>query len=171
MNRLKTAITGGAVNRYHTVEDFTIKQTVSQHVFNLYHFVYDIMGGSMSPYLVKSIMFHDIEEQVTGDIPSAFKRENPVLKELCDEVEFWFHQQLGIDCSLSVFEQRVLKWADMLECGYHSAKKMKSNDAYKEIPSNVIKYLRTLNPPNKKANEMLKDFELQLIGVNEDASE
>jgi hypothetical protein len=76
--------------------------------------------------LVFYIVFHDIGEQTTGDIPYPMKRNNPQLKEIMDlleqksyysQLEYWdsFRQTLLTSEDMALFKQ--IELVEMAEFG------------------------------------------------------
>ena len=82
--RLDTRL-AGQVRRYHTWP--TIKeQNIAEHCWQLLR-IYLCVVDKMDPHMVYHIIFHDIGEHATGDIPYPVKRDNPRLKEEMDLLE------------------------------------------------------------------------------------
>lgn len=107
-------IAGGAeVTRYHTV--FTInKETVGHHSHGVAMMAL-MIDPSASASLLKAALYHDLAEQVVGDIPSPAKREFDLGRKL-DELEDSIIEQAGIEIpDLTPEESRVLKLADIAQ--------------------------------------------------------
>lgn len=77
-NVLSSPRMGGQVLRYHTWPTIH-KQTVADHCFHQMRIYWQVFG-SVSSTVCEAIIFSDLGEVVTGDLPHPIKRNNPVLK-------------------------------------------------------------------------------------------
>jgi 5'-deoxynucleotidase YfbR-like HD superfamily hydrolase len=104
---------GADVTRYHTV--FTLKQeTVGHHSHGVAMMVL-MMKPDASASLLKAALYHDLAEQVVGDIPSPAKRRFDLGKRL-DELEHSVIEEAGIEQpKLSEEDVRTLKLADIAQ--------------------------------------------------------
>lgn len=103
----------GAVKRYHTVS--TIKtQTVGEHSFNMCMILYKLVDEP-SANLLKAVLFHDLPEIITGDIPATAKWNFPSLDQVLSAVESVVINENNWDVELTEEEKKILKYADMIE--------------------------------------------------------
>lgn len=104
---------GAEVTRYHTV--FTInKETVGHHSHGVAMMVL-MMKPDASASLLKAALYHDLAEQVVGDIPSPAKRRFDLGQRL-DQLEFDIIEQAGVQQPmLTAEEARTLKLADIAQ--------------------------------------------------------
>lgn len=119
---LEFIATGAEVTRYHTV--FTInKETVGHHSHGVAMMVLMIKPDA-SASLLKAALYHDLAEQVVGDIPSPAKRRFDLGKRL-DELEHSVILEAGIEQpELNDEEVRVLKLADIAQGALFCAREM-----------------------------------------------
>lgn len=82
--RLDTRL-AGQLRRYHTWP-ITGQQTVAEHTWQMLR-IYTSVALEINPAMVFRIMFHDIGEHATGDLPYPVKRDNPDLKAQIDMLE------------------------------------------------------------------------------------
>jgi 5'-deoxynucleotidase YfbR-like HD superfamily hydrolase len=105
--------TGAEVIRYHTVFTFN-NETVGHHSHGVAMMVL-MMKPDASASLLKAALYHDLAEQVVGDIPSPTKRQSGLGKHL-DKLELAIIEDAGIENpKLTDEEARVLKLADIAQ--------------------------------------------------------
>ena len=75
--RLDTRL-AGQVRRYHTWP-IVGQQTIADHCWQLMR-IYLAVVIRPDVHMVQHIMFHDVGEHFTGDVPYPVKRDNPTLK-------------------------------------------------------------------------------------------
>ena len=105
---------GGQVKRCHTVPNFQGHYDVAQHTFNVVGILICCVG-MLTNRLIKAAMFHDLHEQVTGDIPAPTKWANPKLVEALTEIEQRFDQENELVEDLTPLELEKLIYADRME--------------------------------------------------------
>ena len=82
--RLDTRLSG-QIQRYHTWPTIG-KQTIAEHCWQILR-IYLSVVDKTDPHMIRHIMFHDIGETFTGDLPYPVKSENPDLKKQLDYLE------------------------------------------------------------------------------------
>ncbi len=82
--RFDTRLAGNVV-RYHTWPTIQ-NQTIATHTWNLLR-IYFSIADQIEITIVYHIIFHDVGEITTGDLPYPIKAENPFLKEQLDIIE------------------------------------------------------------------------------------
>lgn len=113
---------GTEVTRYHTVFTFA-KETVGHHSHGVAMMVLMIKPDA-SASLLKAALYHDLAEQVVGDIPSPAKRRFDLGKRL-DELEHAVIEEAGIQQpELDDEEVRILKLADIAQGALFCAREM-----------------------------------------------
>jgi 5'-deoxynucleotidase YfbR-like HD superfamily hydrolase len=121
--RLDTRL-AGQIHRYHTWPT-TGQQSIAEHCWQLLR-IYLSVVDALDPHMVQHIMFHDIGEHSTGDIPYPIKRDNPILKEQIEflehksqaaQMEYWksFKQVVLSDYDKTLFKQ--IELVEMAEFG------------------------------------------------------
>ncbi len=92
---LRTAFT---IGRYHTMgPDYT--QSIAEHVANMLALAYHVFPAP-SPELVEAVLYHDVAEVRTGDMPYPTKQAYPQLRTLLDRVEAAEAVHMGVACPL-----------------------------------------------------------------------
>lgn len=105
----------GSVKRYHTWPTITT-QTVADHTFHVMRIFYECFPGHVGAVTMHHILYHDMAEIKTGDLPYPIKRDNPTLKAELDVIDNeWYCEMNIVMPRLSVDEKRCVKMADMLE--------------------------------------------------------
>jgi 5'-deoxynucleotidase YfbR-like HD superfamily hydrolase len=77
--RLDTRL-AGQIRRYHTWPIIG-QQTIAEHTWQMLRIYMCVaMPTKINPAVVFRMMFHDVGEHSTGDLPFPVKRDNPALK-------------------------------------------------------------------------------------------
>jgi 5'-deoxynucleotidase YfbR-like HD superfamily hydrolase len=114
----------GQIRRYHTWP-IVGQQSVAEHCWQILR-IYLSITNTPDLHMIQHIMFHDIGEHSTGDIPYPVKRDNPVLKEQMEflelksqatQMEYWnsFRQTVLSDTDKAFFKQ--IELVEMAEFG------------------------------------------------------
>lgn len=104
---------GADVSRYHTVFTFN-NETVGHHSHGVAMMVL-MMKPDASASLLKAALYHDLAEQIVGDIPSPAKRQFGLGQRL-DKLELAIIEEAGIENpALTDEEARILKLADIAQ--------------------------------------------------------
>lgn len=90
---LQSSRLAGGVKRYHTWPTLQ-QQTVADHIFNVLR-IYWHLYGPPPPVVFTYLIWSDAGELKTGDLPFPVKRDNPQLKEICDQLEGQAVKQMG----------------------------------------------------------------------------
>lgn len=112
---MKNARLAGQVERYHTWPRIN-RQSVAEHTFHILRIYYQLWGAP-SPEVTERIIWHDIGEMATGDLPYPVKKVWPGLKEITTTIESAHLISLGIRMSGKVPDEEInrLKVCDLLE--------------------------------------------------------
>jgi hypothetical protein len=103
---------GGSVKRHHTYKIMG-EDTVGNHTFNMLNLLLTLHPAPSSN-LIKAVLWHDIAERFTGDVPSPAKK-SLAIKEALLQAEDSVNEKLGIKVDLSENEQSWLHGVDKLE--------------------------------------------------------
>jgi 5'-deoxynucleotidase YfbR-like HD superfamily hydrolase len=116
--RLDTRL-AGQLRRYHTWPIMG-QQTTAEHSWQIMR-IYLSVVEVPDAHMVRHIMFHDIGEHYTGDIPYPVKKDNPILKEhmdflehksYCDQLSYWGAFQ---QTRLNEEEKKLFKQIELIE--------------------------------------------------------
>ncbi len=110
----------GLVKRYHTWPTITTQST-AEHSWQVYRIYYELFGRP-SEGTSYYIMFHDLGEIVTGDLPYPIKSENPQLKKTIDNLEAEAITLMGISSYVlvdptEIFRVKLCHMLEMMEFG------------------------------------------------------
>lgn len=142
INTVNFIYKGGLVKRYHTID--TIKEeNVGSHSFVVASLVH-LMGGTKEE--IVSALFHDLVEQVTGDLPSTLKRAGYDIENI-EELE----NDLFEENYMEVEKTRLVKIADILSGLLTCNREVNlGNTIIKEVLENYRTYLNGLGPFNSR---------------------
>lgn len=118
----------GNVLRYHTWPTL-VKQTVADHTFHVLRIYYECWPGDFdkNDNLFAYILYHDMSEIATGDIPFPVKKDNPALKIIMDNLEKDHAEKMGRETG-HVFSDTVktrIKLCDLCEMYEFAVHEMK----------------------------------------------
>ena len=109
-----TVRNAGDVVRYHT-RKVIHRQDVANHTWNVMR-IYTERYGMPRAEVYKYMLYHDVAEVITGDIPFQIKRNMPEFKEASVEAELHALYQLGIGpMEITPDEIRKVKICDLIE--------------------------------------------------------
>lgn len=111
--RVQATREAGAVQRFH-VARHTRNYDVAQHTFGALNLLL-ILHPNPSIELVRAVMWHDVAERWTGDIPATAKWMSEELKAGSDRLEARILGHLGLEQKLNEEEERWLKAVDTLD--------------------------------------------------------
>jgi hypothetical protein len=105
----------GQITRYHTWPVFR-QQSNGEHTFQVMRIYYQIWG-ELPQRIAETLLWHDLGEMHTGDMPFPVKRNNPTLKQEADRIEKEARRLMGEKISLLPSGQEALrmKVCDLLE--------------------------------------------------------
>lgn len=154
MNALKELYDAGSVTRFHTKR--TIRtQTIGEHSWGVAMILLQICKPSAE--LLKAALYHDLAESVTGDTPATAKWSSYELKTSLQKLEDNFNKRLGLDLILSIEEEELLRWADMLELIMYCQTEVElGNRKMSTIILTGIAYLEARIPPCVEASKLLE---------------
>jgi 5'-deoxynucleotidase YfbR-like HD superfamily hydrolase len=111
---MRSPYCAGSVRRYHTWPVIR-EQTVADHSFHVLR-LYWTLFGYVPPEIASYIIWHDMGELWTGDLPYPVKRDNYALKKTCDDIEQQALAEMGGDtASITTDQEKRVKFCDLLE--------------------------------------------------------
>lgn len=147
------------VKRYHTWP--TIRtQTVGEHTAQIMRIYWEIFGEP-SPAVWAEILWHDITEQWTGDIPFPMKTRYPTLKSSLSEIEKDARAAMQIPTAgvaANAADRARIKICDLLEMWEFGHEELAMGNAYAEpitvdIQAAVRERLQQFEPAERKRVE------------------
>jgi len=116
LSRIALTRNGGHVKRWHT-KQIIGEQTVGHHSFGVVSLLL-ILHPNPSLDLLRAAMWHDMAEQVTGDVPSPILRSEHEFGTCHDKIEAEFmRNKLFVRMDHLPFNDHSWLWAcDKLEC-------------------------------------------------------
>jgi 5'-deoxynucleotidase YfbR-like HD superfamily hydrolase len=141
MHDVEFARRGTQVRRYHTV-NLIVPETVGHHSANVALLVTSLCPEA-SANLLKAALYHDLAEQVTGDIPATAKWRSKALKDASKDLEARVIKQVP----LTHDERHILKQADMLDLCFKVLEELKmGNTTVLEIGHRGVEWLMNNSP-------------------------
>ena len=120
MNKIKKVLAireGGQTQRCHTML-YHGAYNVAIHSYNAVSLLLQLYPTAPSIALIRAVMWHDVPERWTGDVPTPAKMACPELRVVLDGLEKRILTSLGIGelfTSLSGHERNWLNAVDLLE--------------------------------------------------------
>jgi 5'-deoxynucleotidase YfbR-like HD superfamily hydrolase len=111
--RVKAIREAAFVSRCHAKTLFR-EYSVGHHSFNMAALI-SILHPNPSPTLYRAVLWHDVPERWTGDIPTPLKQQFPEIKEKLAAFETILLEQLTPAFDLNRAEKQWLKAVDMLD--------------------------------------------------------
>ena len=113
-DKLKIIYNGGMVKRYHN-RPVLHAQNNAEHQYMVAS-IACLLYPKIPVQLLKNILWHDIYEYETGDMPWAIKRQNPDIKAAIMRIEKQSIERYELTTKLSTLEHSILKLAEYFEC-------------------------------------------------------
>lgn len=123
MNRqtlAKAVREGGMVQRVHTVPHHGTYSN-AEHTYNALSLLFVLYPGTPSMNLIKALLWHDVAERWTGDIPGPMKYSIPELSKMIEDTEEACFEEMGVSIKLTSEENKWLKAIDKIELWLWSA--------------------------------------------------
>lgn len=117
--RLKILRVAARVIRCHTTPTIH-RQSVGEHTFGALNILYTI-SHAPSPQLVRALLWHDVPEAITGDIPAPAKRYSSKFQEALGEAETAIIKEYDLHGELTETERQTLFYCDLMELAMFSA--------------------------------------------------
>jgi 5'-deoxynucleotidase YfbR-like HD superfamily hydrolase len=103
---------GGGVQRFHS-EGRHFHQDVAQHTWRVMVILLHLWPET-PPQALLAVLYHDVSEALTGDIPAPVKR-NPAVREAVELLDAAFMARLDLPQDLTYREYNRMKCADYIE--------------------------------------------------------
>lgn len=113
LDKIQAIRAGGAVKRHHTMPTVG-EDTNAQHTYNCLNLLFQL-HPEPTMGLVKAMLWHDVPEVFTGDIPSPVKRFSDKIGRGVKELEDQIERALEIHVDLTPEEKAWLKGIDRAE--------------------------------------------------------
>ncbi len=126
---------GGNVKRHHNYPIIG-EQRVAAHTWGMLVLAERLYYDEFieSSQLVMGILYHDVAEYKTGDIPANAKWASPLLTHELDILKQKAMKLLRIAAHLSKTEERILKICDYLELALFSLEQRTMGNSYSDRP-------------------------------------
>lgn len=136
---LHALLDGGFIERYHTKgQRMLTRQSVSDHSWRMAAIVRHVWPDCRVE-LVWAVLFHDVSERVTGDMPSPIKTANPAVQAALNKLSTDEEVRLGIRFTLDDEERRMLAWVDRFEGAVHCADELEMGN--RKVIGTLRRYL------------------------------
>lgn len=154
----------GRVKRLHCIPTVNA-HTIAQHTYGALliglHFCETMVGRANPANVMKALLYHDIPEVVTGDIPAPVKRRSETVKHAVMLIEQEFNEKFNIFVELTDVEQRIVKAADSLDLAFNALHEREMGNKTRHIESvffNALSYARETGLPGVSYfSEALRD--------------
>jgi 5'-deoxynucleotidase YfbR-like HD superfamily hydrolase len=90
------------------------QQTVGEHTFSALA-ILDLVAPDCRMEVWRALLYHDMPEAFTGDVPAPAKWENFELENALRTVEARIFKELGLEFKLSAEEKKLVKFADVMD--------------------------------------------------------
>lgn len=173
MQRIMMLRDCAAVKRSHTCRTL-IDHTLASHshgvamlVLEVYRYAeYSTVGPSAN--ILAASLVHDLSERVSGDMPATAKWANPKLKAELNVVSMAWENKHSMRFELSLVEQQVLKWCDLMEFGLTMIEERKYGNTFvDEYLRNCLEGFKSLSRPLRSMDTLMIEFieSLKQFGV------
>lgn len=112
--KIKIIYNGGMVKRYHN-RPVLHNQNNAEHQYMVAS-IACLLYPEISAKQLKNMLWHDIYEYETGDMPWAIKRANPDIKAAIVRIEEKSKEYYKLTTKETKFEHSILKLAEYFEC-------------------------------------------------------
>lgn len=112
--KLKIIYNGGMVKRFHN-RPVIHTQNNAEHQYMVASIACLLMPN-ISARVLKNMLWHDIYEYETGDMPWAIKRANPDIKSAIVRIEKQSQEKYQLTTRITELEHIILKIAEYFEC-------------------------------------------------------
>jgi 5'-deoxynucleotidase YfbR-like HD superfamily hydrolase len=149
---LEKRLRGGQVLRYHTRPEIMNGQNVAAHTWKTVVILHTLWPD-VSKNTLLHMLYHDVAEFETGDMPATTKWKYDELAQIMNRVESDYEDQLGIGentIKVSPREKSLCDMADKLELVFHCHRLLKEGNTHAEdVFIKGYNYLRSKYKNNK----------------------
>lgn len=136
----------GNVLRYHTWPTIQ-KQTVADHTFHVLRIYHEVWPNDIDQDVMSHILYHDMSEIATGDIPFPVKKKNSDLKKIMDRLEAEQAEAMGWDTGHE-FDDKIrirIKLCDLCEMYEFAVHERRlGNTLAREVQENVSRAIHEI---------------------------
>lgn len=150
----------GNVTRYHTWPTIT-KQTIADHTFHVLRLLRQLYPEIVGVNVIDYVIWHDLAEISTGDLPYPIKKDNPKLAELIKQIESDWYARFSMD-DLAVDEEDIhaVKICDLVEMAEFAMHEFRLGNCFAApIYKRVAEALRQMGIPKS-----VEDY-IERIGI------
>lgn len=126
---LEDMVHAGRVSRYHNRPMIT-RQSTADHTWGVLVCCQWLTDRQCSAALLEAIIYHDVPEIYTGDMPAPIKNSVPELKDIMINLETNYMKEMGILPRITKEEVYILGIADTMELMMHCLKEMNMGNKY-----------------------------------------
>lgn len=160
--KLKIIYNGGMVKRFHN-RPVLHEQNNAEHQYMVAS-IACLLYPNISAQLLKNMLWHDIYEYETGDMPWAIKRANPDIKVAIVRIEKQSKERYQLTSELNRIEHSILKLAEYFECmTFCIAERKQGNQEYNQSFWDCVEQIEMLNMFMKKNKKLVYDRSKELL--------
>jgi 5'-deoxynucleotidase YfbR-like HD superfamily hydrolase len=130
LKRIYKRLRGGHVLRYHTRPELMDGQNVAAHTWRTMTILHTLWPD-VSKNCLLNMLYHDVAEAETGDMPATTKWKYPELNEIMARVERDYENSIGVGDTIykvSEEERAMCDIADKLELVFHCYRLMQQGN-------------------------------------------
>ena len=134
LQRLHERLRAGHVVRYHTRPELSEGQNVAAHTWRAM-VILQTLFPDVSKNCMIHLMYHDVAEAETGDMPATTKWKYPQLNKLMEQIENDHEDKIGVGSRIykvTVLEKSLCDIADKLELILHCYRLMQTGNSLAE---------------------------------------
>jgi len=144
LTRVYKRLKGGHVVRYHTRPELADGQNVAAHTWRAM-VILQTLWPDVSKNCLLHMMYHDVAEAETGDMPATTKWKYDGLADLMNKVEHDYEKSIGVGplvFPVTTYERALCDIADKLELIMHCYRLMqRGNMLAEDVFMKGINYL------------------------------
>jgi 5'-deoxynucleotidase YfbR-like HD superfamily hydrolase len=158
--KLQKIRNGGNIKRYHTIPTIR-EQTNAAHSWGV-AVLFDQLWGQTwgenalaSTKCLKSSLYHDCAEHLTGDLPAPIKKSSKAVAKVIKELEDNFNKELDILVRLEDKDEVKVKFCDCLEGALFCLEELEmGNKKVIDVFGRYMEYLREQVNEHKQLKEV-----------------
>ena len=169
-DKIKIIYKGGMVKRYHNRPILHV-QNNAEHQY-LVASIAILLYPEIDKQLLINILWHDIYEYETGDMPWIIKLENPNIKKAIVEIEEKCKIKYNLTTNLNEQEHHLLKLAEYFECMIFCLEERKLgntefNQSFIDCINCIADILKKIENKDiiKRSNELLIILSMENVNV------
>ena len=159
--KLHARLKGGHVLRYHAKPEIADGQNVAAHTWRAMVILQTLWPDSSKNAMIH-MMYHDVAEAETGDIPATTKWNYPQFAETLQQIEYDYANKLDI-------ERDMCDIADKLELTMHCFRLMQTGNTFAhEVFNTGVRYLTKTylgNDENRSKYRRVEQILIELMNA------